>query len=50
MDAGDDKVLNGFWKCLNIIEKGYATPTPRAGNARMMSIGDRQARRDPGLM
>jgi hypothetical protein len=38
MDAGDDKVLNRFWKGLNVIERPYAAPTARAGNVRIMSM------------
>ena len=38
MDAGGDKVLNRFWKGLNIIEAPYSAPTARAGNIRIMSM------------
>ena len=38
MDAGSDKVLNRFWKALNVIEAPYAAPTARAGNVRIMSM------------
>jgi hypothetical protein len=38
MDAGSDKVLNRFWKNLNIVEAPYASPTARAGNIRIMSM------------
>ena len=38
MDAGSDKVLNRFWKGLNIIEAPYSAPTARAGNIRIMSM------------
>jgi DNA-sulfur modification-associated len=37
-DAGSDKVLNRFWKALNIVEAPYAAPTARAGNIRVMSM------------
>lgn len=38
MDAGNDKILNRFWKSLNVIEAPYAAPTARAGNVRIMSM------------
>jgi DNA-sulfur modification-associated len=38
MDAGSDKVLNRFWKSLDIIEAPYAAPTARAGNIRILSM------------
>ena len=38
MDAGSDKVLNRYWKGLNIIDAPYSAPTARAGNVRVMSM------------
>lgn len=38
MDAGDDKVLNRYWKKRIMIEAPYAAPTARAGNIRTMSM------------
>ena len=38
MDAGSDKVLNRYWKSLDIIEAPYSAPTARAGNIRILSM------------
>ena len=38
MGAGSTKVVNDFWKSLNIIEAPYSAPTARAGNIRVMSM------------
>ncbi len=48
MDAGSDKVLNRFWKGLNVIEAPYAAPTAPGRQRPHHEHGNRQERRVPG--
>lgn len=37
-DSGNSKVVDRFWKALDIVEAPYVAPTARAGNVRRMSM------------